>query len=101
MPSERKFYRSVIKVTVLSEEPVTFDDLPNVHEYITNGDGVGTVEDESMNEEIDAKACADALYEVGSEPGFFRLTDEGEDDDDEILEGDQDSGSEEDVANPG
>jgi hypothetical protein len=97
MASKRKFYRSVITVEVLSEEPVSFGTLEQVHEAITDGDCCGLIEDEVQNEEIDAKMAADKLHEHGSEPGFFRLTDEGEDTD-EID--DENHSTEEDLASP-
>lgn len=80
MPSERKFYRRVIQIEVLAE---ACEDIPNeladVAEFITTGDGSGWVETVS-DEEIDAPTAARLLIAQGSDPSFFRLTQDGEDD---------------------
>jgi hypothetical protein len=79
MKSDRKFYQTRIVVTVLSEDkPYDPNDLNQVAHDITSGDHVGNFNvDESLS--LDPKDTADALYNMGSEPDFFRLTDEGED----------------------
>jgi hypothetical protein len=84
-PSKRKFYRSVISVEVLSEDPLPPDlSLAEIHEGITTGDWSGQVDNDSrLNEEIDGPTAAKALMAQASDPGFFRRTEEGEDDDDE------------------
>ena len=72
------FFKTTITVTVLSENPLGLvcNDLGELHYRITNGDCVGTIKDAS-HEQITGKQCADTLYELGSEPDFFRLDDEG------------------------
>ena|SRR3990167_9921703 len=76
--AERKFYRTLIAVEVLSEAPFTSIDLEVIHEAITTGDcsGVVSVED---SEEVDGVKMAELLRAQGSDPDFFQLTDEGED----------------------
>lgn len=86
MPSNRKFYRSVIQVEVLSEEPVDFDDLTEVDYQITEGDCSGFVTDVVTNEEVDGVRMAKLLEEQGSDPGFFGLDAEGNDADDDPIE---------------
>jgi hypothetical protein len=79
--TERKFYRQVIMVEVLSEEPYNFQSLEGVGHAITSGDcsGTWTV---AINETIDAATCAKQLLAQGSDPEFFRITPQGEETDD-------------------
>jgi hypothetical protein len=78
--TERKFYRHVIMVEVLSEEPYNFQSLEGVEHAITSGDcsGTWTV---AINETIDAATCAKQLMAQGSDPEFFRITPQGEETD--------------------
>lgn len=77
--SERKFYKTKIVVTVLSEEPLNSNaELDAVHEYIVNGSGSGEVNWQPQVE-LNGKQMAAALRKQGSDPGFFQLTDKGED----------------------
>jgi hypothetical protein len=83
----RKFFKQVIQVTVLSKDvPLEWVDLSEVERAIDQGDCVGKVEEISSTP-LTGKEAADALTEFGSEPGFFRITEDGnDDDDDEDLE---------------
>ena len=77
--TDRLFYKKVIAIEVLSEEP------------IPEGMEVGTIVDQAMNGDysmrmlpstetvMNGKEAADALSEQGSDPGFFSLTETGED----------------------
>jgi len=74
--SERKFYRNVISIIVLSEEKLgDCLSLSEVDYAITDGCclGGGMVHE---CEELTQKECADLCYELGSDPGFFQLEDE-------------------------
>ena len=78
MASKRKFYRTVFTVTVLSEEPISSVSLDTLHYFITDGEGSGVVtQEESVP--VDGPTMAVMLEEQGSDPGFFQLTDKGED----------------------
>lgn len=74
--TERKFHRKVFQVEVLSEEPLGDVSLDQVHYLITDGPCSGDFKEVS-SEVLDGKQAADALHKQGSEPGFFRLDDEG------------------------
>lgn len=76
MKERDKFYRTVVKVTVLSEGEPVWDDLDDLHDLIDKGDCVGMVEQDSC-EELSGREMANALYDAASEPGFFRLDDNG------------------------
>lgn len=79
--TERKFYRTIVKVEVLSEAPIDSDlleYLPSLHSLISTCDCSGQVSAEDP-QELNGKEAADALISQASEPGFFRLTEEGED----------------------
>lgn len=73
----RKFYRTLIQVEVLTEDPYSPEDLSNVAEDITTGDASGTFRI-TKSEEVDGPTMAKLLIAQGSDPGFFSLTDDGE-----------------------
>jgi hypothetical protein len=74
----RKFYRIEIQVVVISEEPVNFDDLYGVHLAITEGDCSGRWR-VNKRQKLNGKQTAKALRQQGSDPGFMRLDDAGND----------------------
>lgn len=85
----RKFYRSVVTVEILSEEPFAFDDsdgngvscpkLDAISTAITSGDCSGAVDVKVHNQAVSGKQMAKLLEKQGSDPGFFRLTEDGKD----------------------
>jgi hypothetical protein len=87
MPSKRKFYLTVFQVEVLSEDPLVADDLDEIHSAITTGDCSGAVQ-RLREETLDGPTTAAKLREQASDPGFFQLTDDGDDsqDADEPIE---------------
>ena len=82
MSSQRKFYRSVVQVEVLSEDPWSEESLVDLGELayaITDGDCSGKATVSVHNEEKNGKEMAELLSAQASDPGFFMLTDDGED----------------------
>lgn len=79
--TKRKFYKTVFEVTVLSEEPIGEPDLGDIDHMITEGDCSGAVRLVTQ-EELTGLQAAWALQGQASDPGFFNLTDKGEDADD-------------------
>lgn len=77
MPSKRKFYRQVVAIEILSEEPINFS-LAEIAEEIKNGDCSG-VWNVTEDEEIDAPTCAKLLIKQGSDPEFFQIDENGND----------------------
>lgn len=80
MASTRKFYRTVVTVEILSEDP--FDgtqDLEYIDWAITDGDCCGKQTVTVDNAELDGPAAAAFLVANGDDPEFFGLTEEGED----------------------
>lgn len=75
-------YRSVLTLTVLSEEDIADREIGHILEACDTGDCV-LASTGFDKEEIDGKAMADALYAAGSDPGFFMLDDDGRKVDDE------------------
>ena len=77
--TDRKFYKTEIKFTVLSEEPIPDGmTLENIARECIEGDwsmGNGS----HKEKELDGKQAARALLNQGSDPGFFSLTEKGED----------------------
>jgi hypothetical protein len=77
--SKRKFYRTVVSIEILSEEPLGKDlDLEDLAYAIDQGPCVGHAL-RLKSKKISAKQAAKALYEFASEPSFFELSDEGAD----------------------
>jgi len=75
--TNRKFYKTIIQVEVLSEQPFEYNTLDDIARAI-NDDCSGQTTTLS-SEELDGKQAAEALMEQASDPAFFRLTEEGED----------------------
>lgn len=77
--SKRKFYRNVFTIEVLSEDPINkMVDLDEIHYQITDGEWSGMINHEKQ-ETVDGKQMAELLQKQGSDPGFFRLDDAGQD----------------------
>lgn len=82
MSSSRKFYRSVIQVEVVSDQPMEFEDVLDIDQEIHYGRCDGEMKKLSMNEEIDGARMASILLAMGRGKNmlrFFNLTDDGED----------------------
>jgi hypothetical protein len=74
----KKFYKSTITVTVLSEEPIPPDaSLADIAYNFTEGGDSGDWELTKV-EELDGKQAAAALIAQGSDPEFFGLTEDEE-----------------------
>jgi hypothetical protein len=76
--SKRKFYKTEIKVIVLSEDPYNYESLSQVAFDIEEGECSGQVKVEKQSK-LSGELMAQALQEQGSDPQFFQLTEEGED----------------------
>ena len=75
----RTFYKTVIQVEVLSEDPgVENLELEEVAHQIVHGDCSGSIKVVS-SDEIDGAAAAKALSAQGSDPEFFSLDEDGHD----------------------
>jgi hypothetical protein len=75
------FHETVYTLRVLSEDPIPPEsDLSNVLEEATTGAYVADLIN-TTTRTIDGPECAKLLYEYGSEPRFFNLTDGGEKED--------------------
>jgi hypothetical protein len=83
--SKRKFYRTLVTVEVLSEEPYYPETLEQVAHDICEGDCSGDWTHEKSIE-VDGLSMAKLLIAQGSDAGFFRLDDKGNDIDDDYLE---------------
>ena len=76
--SPRTFYRTEIRVVVLSETPFQPERLADVAHAITEGDCSGEW-DVAKADKLDGKQAAEELTKQGSDPAFFSLTEGGED----------------------
>jgi len=80
--SKRQFHRTVIQVEVLSEEAYSEENLEQIVYDIVQGEcsGMTSIVEQQV---VDGKTMADLLSKQGSDPGFFNLTEEGEDADED------------------
>lgn len=80
MPSKRKFYKTTITMEVLSEVPIPED---QGLEVIVRGGYAGgySLDYTRKTAEIDGPTAAKALEAQNSDPNFFGLTPEGDDED--------------------
>ena len=76
--SNRYFFKTVVQVEVLSENPFEFTGLKDLDYLITQGHCVGAVRI-LETEELTGKETAVALMEQGHDPSFFHLTADGQD----------------------
>ncbi len=76
--TKRQFHKSVIEVVVLSEEPLSQDDLTlgEIAYAIQEGDCVGVWEIKAAYV-LNGKQVAAGLLDLASDPGFFRLNEDG------------------------
>jgi len=79
--SERRIFKTVFTVTVLSEDmPISPDtDMEDVLNYINTGDGIGQVELASADS-IPADKIEAELLAIGNDGTFFNMGDEDEGD---------------------
>jgi hypothetical protein len=75
---ERRYYRKVVQIEILSEEPIPdMLDLDAIHYGVIFGDWSGLFSVIESTEHT-GKEMAALLLKHGSEPSFFRLTEKGE-----------------------
>ena len=74
--STRKFCKTVIQVTVLSEGRFNYETLSDVDFAITDGDCSGKVKTIEAKY-ISGRQAAKELMAQGSDPEFFQLTESG------------------------
>lgn len=88
----RAYFESVLQIKVLSEESSAEGmGLQQLVDAITTGDCVGEVAFLGARQ-ISAQTAARRLSEMGSEPGFFRLSEDGvHEDDEDVLSADRPS----------
>lgn len=72
----RKFYKTIFRVEVLSEEPLGEIDLGGISYAITDGNCSGRLL-EPKSTQLNGKQAARALIAQASDPGFFNLTQNG------------------------
>jgi hypothetical protein len=67
-----EFYKTTIVVEVLSEGPLHFQTLSDLHSLITTGDCSGSI-DVARTLSLSNREMAEAAREQGTDPGFFGL----------------------------
>jgi hypothetical protein len=80
--SKRKFYRTLVQIEILSEEPYSSTDLEKINYDISEGNNVGEVSITTDSEILDVKTCVERLFAIGSDPEFFSLNKHGHDTED-------------------
>lgn len=77
--TERKFYKRTYVVEVLSEEPLSGHETLNDLFHMTTSGGCSGLMRESTLQELNGKQVADELLNHGSAPEFFRVNENGDD----------------------
>lgn len=76
---KRDFYKTVITIEVLSEDPLDSNmSLSDLDYFITDGDGSGLIKP-WKRKKINGKQAAKELMKQGSDPSFFQIDEKGED----------------------
>jgi len=77
--TNRKFYLRTVTIQFISEEP--HPDAWSIEDAMFDAkEGDSSMQESSDNtEEVDGKRAVEILVDQGSDPGFFDLTDDGED----------------------
>lgn len=76
--AKKKIYKSVLRVEILSEEPI--DDcieLNDIDYQTTNGDWSGAMDWEYHNAELHGMEAVTNVQNQGSDPEFFQMDEEG------------------------
>lgn len=76
--TERKFYKKVVQVEILSEDPIGCVSLEQIAYGITEGDWSGKLETVS-DTELNGKEAVKELLNQGSDCTFFQLDEDGND----------------------
>jgi hypothetical protein len=78
MAKKKIIYKSVLRVEILSEEPLPDSvSLDTVNYQITDGDWSGALDWEWHNAELHGAEGAKALMNQGSDPEFFQMDEDG------------------------
>jgi hypothetical protein len=78
--TNRKFYKTTITLEILSENPIADDmELEDIVNETIFGDMSG-MHDITLVEVLNGKQMAEALINQDSDPMFFMLTEDGDDD---------------------
>ena len=89
MELERKFYRTVVEVEILSEDTYDFEDLDILAYDVEDGDCSGQCAITAV-ERVSPQQMAELLTKQGSDPEFFGLDANGNEVDDDIDDMDLD-----------
>ena len=76
MPKKKTIHKTVVTVTVLSEDPYEFDSFEQLIYDIVEGDCSGEAEVTSTTV-LTGKEAADAVMEQASDPDFFQMDENG------------------------
>lgn len=77
--TKRKFYKTLVTLEVLSEEPIPEGmEVPDIMAEATDGAYSAQVLP-TAQKILNGKQAAKALMDQGSDPGFFQLTEDGKD----------------------
>lgn len=75
--AKKKLYKTIIQVEVLSEEPLVFNELDDLHEKITDGHCSGRITQPRKSTILRGIAAAKATKAQGSGVEFFSMDDKG------------------------
>ncbi|MDP2692710.1 MAG: hypothetical protein Q8O88_03680 [bacterium] len=75
-PKQKKLYKTTVTVEILSEEKLSFNDLQDLHEQITDGSNSGVCK-QGKTIILKGKDAVKATIAQGSDPEFFFMDNDG------------------------
>ena len=76
--AKKKIYRTVIQMTVLSEEPLPEGmSFEEIDANCSDGDFCGKTDFLKVNEVLEGREAAIAVEDTGSDPEFFQMDKDG------------------------
>jgi len=92
---KKKIYKSVLRVEILSEEPLNDClSLSDIDYETTEGHCSGHLDWESHNAEVVGKEAVNEMHKHGSDPEFFQMDGEGNSLDEEEYDFESEAGDE-------
>jgi len=77
--TNRKFYKTIIQLEVLSEDPIGDMGMDYIIYHVNVGDFSGKFETITQDQELDGLQVAYALMNQDSNPEFFMIDENGDD----------------------
>jgi hypothetical protein len=86
--AKKKLYKTIIQIEILSEDPIDGNpSLSDIEYNINDGSWSGVVETKSTTT-VTGKKAVEAVQNQGTDPSFFMMDENGNEDDDYLNDDD-------------